>query len=296
MTPEDDDKQWEEWEGLYAGIKGVLEKWGIEDHFGKADYLVVDDNYGTHRQKIEIHNLKMLDPAIVIALRRLLSRYPAWEIVIVVDIPGEESWPPRFDDAQTRDRRRLATRVSSEGVPGPAIFRQQAGNGVRLTACVRGCSMSMELHVLSDCQLRSIAEWQRALDDERYPLQLAGDVILRSVDGFLPSTLDGRRTGFECFHDDAAHKMDFFGRDHFPHSWKCALGLRWRGDFDELQAAWMAATAYAAAAGGVIFDHEATKIVTPEQGRKTVAEIVAARPRIGAVMAELMKKLTAGSA
>ena len=94
MTPEGDDKQWEEWEGLYAGIKDVLERWGVEDHFGKADYLIVDDNYGTDRQKIEIHSLKMLDPAIVIALRRLLSEYPAWEIVIAVDIPGKESWPP----------------------------------------------------------------------------------------------------------------------------------------------------------------------------------------------------------
>jgi hypothetical protein len=154
--------------------------------------------------------------------------------------------------------------------------------------------MSMELHVFSDRQLQSIAEWQHALDEERYPLQLAADVILDSVDGFLPSTLDRRRTGFECFHDDAAHTMDFLGRDHFSHSWKCALGLRWRGDFDELQAAWMAATAYAAAADGVIFDHEVAKIVTPEQGRKTVAEILAARPRVDAVMAEIMKKLAAG--
>lgn len=155
--------------------------------------------------------------------------------------------------------------------------------------------MSMELHVLSDRQLRSIAEWQRALDEERYPLQLAADVILRSVDGFLPSTLDGRRTGFECFHDDPAHTMDFLGRDRFSHSWKCALGLRWRGDFDELQAAWMAATAYATATAGIIFDHEVAKSVPPEQGRKTVDEIVAARPRIDKVMAELMEKLAAGN-
>jgi hypothetical protein len=154
--------------------------------------------------------------------------------------------------------------------------------------------MSMELHVFSDRQLRSIAEWQRALDEERYPLQLAADVILRSVDGFLPSTLDGRHTGFECFRDDANATMDVLGRHLIVHPWRFALGLRWRGDFDELQAAWTAATAYAAAADGVIFDHEVAKIVTPEQGRETVAEILAARPRVDAVMAEIMKKLAAG--
>lgn len=155
--------------------------------------------------------------------------------------------------------------------------------------------MSMELHVFSDRQLNSTAELQRALNNQQYPLRLDSDVILRSVNGFLPSTLDGRRTGFECFHDDPGATMDFLGRDHFPHRWSFALGLRWRGDFDELQAAWMAATAYASATDGVMFDHETAKVVTPAQGRKTVGEIVAARPRIDAVMAEMMKKLAAGS-
>lgn len=94
VTPIQDDKQWKEWEALYAGIKAALAKWGTENHFGKADYLIVDDNYGWDRQKIEIHNLKMIDPSIVVALRQLLSEYPGWEIVIAVDIPGKENWPP----------------------------------------------------------------------------------------------------------------------------------------------------------------------------------------------------------
>jgi hypothetical protein len=94
MTPEEDDKQWEEWDGLYAKIKSILPQWGVDDDFGKGDYLVVDDNYGSNSQNIEVHNLKMLDPIIVVALRRLLSEYPGWTIVMSVDVPGKEAWPP----------------------------------------------------------------------------------------------------------------------------------------------------------------------------------------------------------
>src|SRR6185437_11952818 len=116
--------------------------------------------------------------------------------------------------------------------------------------------MSMELHVLSDLQLKSIGEWQQAIENEKYPLQLASDTNLSSVDGLLPSIIEGRRTGFECYHDDSIETMGFLGWNHFPHRWTFAIGLRWRGDIDELLAAWMAATAYAAATAGVVFDHE----------------------------------------
>jgi hypothetical protein len=92
MTPEEDEKQWQEWDALYEEVKSTLALWGVDDDFGKGDYLVVADNLG-NSQNIEIHNLKMLDPAIVVALRRLLTDYPAWTIVVSVDIPGKEAWP-----------------------------------------------------------------------------------------------------------------------------------------------------------------------------------------------------------
>jgi hypothetical protein len=34
------------WEGLYQQILGVLATFGVENHFGDADYLLVDDNLG----------------------------------------------------------------------------------------------------------------------------------------------------------------------------------------------------------------------------------------------------------
>ena len=94
MNEEDDDeRQSEEWESLYEKVVGLLQRFGVEDPFGKGDYLVVDDNYGWRRQKIEIHNLKMLTVEIVKALQALLKDYPNWAIVMAVDIPGKEHWP-----------------------------------------------------------------------------------------------------------------------------------------------------------------------------------------------------------
>ncbi|HVZ52140.1 MAG TPA: hypothetical protein VG986_09250 [Pseudolabrys sp.] len=94
MIKEDDVQQDKEWNALYQKIVHLLSRWGTEEYRGRADYLIVDDNYGWNRQTIEIHNLKMLKVEIVKELQSLLTDYPNWTIVIAVDIPGQEHWPP----------------------------------------------------------------------------------------------------------------------------------------------------------------------------------------------------------
>lgn len=150
--------------------------------------------------------------------------------------------------------------------------------------------MAMEMHVLADRQLASIAEWQRAIDREGYPLSLAEDVELAKVKGLIPAALNGRDTGFECYRDNAKETLEWLGLDHFDHGWQYALGFRWRGDMSELLAAWMAATAYAAATQGILFDHQEAKAFTPEQARETVRAIERDIPRMEAALAELIKK------
>jgi hypothetical protein len=149
----------------------------------------------------------------------------------------------------------------------------------------------MELHVLSNRSLRSVAEWQRAIEAEKYPLRLTADVQLTTLQGFLPATLNGKQTGFECYQDDAGKTMKFLGSGYFDRRWSFALGFRWRGDIDELDAAWMAATAYASGTGGIIFDHEKAKVLTPEQAREVVGTIAQDRPRFEAFMSGLKQKL-----
>jgi hypothetical protein len=56
--------------------------------------------------------------------------------------------------------------------------------------------MSMELHVLSDRPLNSVAEWQRAIDREGFQLRLSSDIQFATASGMLPVTLEGKQTGF----------------------------------------------------------------------------------------------------
>lgn len=61
------------------------------------------------------------------------------------------------------------------------------------------------------------------------------------------------------------------------------------GSLDELEAAWMAATAYAATTDAVAFDHQEAKVFTPPEAREIVGMIARDRPRCDAVMAEMAR-------
>ncbi len=88
------DDQEKEWELIYVEISRTLERFGKEDAFGKGDYLLVDDNWGNHQQKIEVQNLSLIRPQIVTLLQNILTPFPDWEIVVAIDVPTHEAdWP-----------------------------------------------------------------------------------------------------------------------------------------------------------------------------------------------------------
>ena len=152
--------------------------------------------------------------------------------------------------------------------------------------------MAMEMHVLSDRQLNSIAEWQRALNVEGYALQFSADVPLETVSGLVPATLRGQQTGFECYRDDAQEMMKHYGRSHFSPRWKYALGFRWRGDLAELQAAWMAATAYARATSGVIFDPQEMRTYSVSEAANLVKQIERSLPAVEDTIRATVEEMT----
>ena len=134
--------------------------------------------------------------------------------------------------------------------------------------------MSMELCLFSDRRLGTIAEWQNAIAAEAFPLQLSKETSLNAVNGFLPSRLGGKLTGFECNHSKADEAMAGYSGVDFGHEWKYALALRWLGSKrDEMLAAWMAATAYARATDGVVFDELDGKIRTASQAMEIVRDL-----------------------
>jgi hypothetical protein len=149
----------------------------------------------------------------------------------------------------------------------------------------------MELEVFSDRRLALTAEWQRAIDAEGFSLRLDAAVELEHVRGVVSAMLGDKRIQFECFHDDADKAMQELGSGHFNRRWRAAIGFRWLGSsIDELQAAWMAATAYAAATGGVVFDCESRKVLTLQQARGAVGGIVRDVPRMEAIVEEINRR------
>jgi hypothetical protein len=132
----------------------------------------------------------------------------------------------------------------------------------------------MELWVLSDRQLNSIAEWQAAIDAEGYSLDLAKDASFEKLNGFLPCHLRAELTGFECYHDDAAALMRNNAGFDFGHEWKYVLGFRWLGSKqNETLAAWMAATAYARATDGIVINDQDSRLRTAVESVEVVRDI-----------------------
>jgi hypothetical protein len=132
--------------------------------------------------------------------------------------------------------------------------------------------MSVEVCVFSDAQLNSLSEWQKAIDAEGFELRLADDGLVKDIDGFLPSILGDRRAGFECYNVESKEMIDTYKHIQFGREWKHALVLVWGGAFAEMQSAWMAATAYARATSGLVFDPQASQLLTAAQALQVVQD------------------------
>ena len=139
--------------------------------------------------------------------------------------------------------------------------------------------MSIEFSVLSDRRLSSTAEWQQAIDAEGFPLRLDPTCELAQAGGFFPAHFGDKLTGFECYHDDAGEVIDGNSDIDFGRRWAYALGLRIGGDEDELRAAFMAATAYARATGGVVWDGESGEVMSPDRAAEVTRDIDAHAPK-----------------
>lgn len=148
--------------------------------------------------------------------------------------------------------------------------------------------MSMELYVLSDVQLPSIAAWQQAIDVDGFPLRLFTGRPFAELRGVLPVQLRDRQAVFECDHWNAAELITELSDVDFGRRWKYTLAFRWTGNPYEGIAAYMAASAYAKATGGVVFDCEEGRIISPERAGEIAGEIERDIPMIE----EMVRRMT----
>jgi hypothetical protein len=143
----------------------------------------------------------------------------------------------------------------------------------------REFDMSMELYVLSSGLLASMKQWQRAIDTEGFALQLPVKKPIDQLKGLLPVTSGRTETGFECDHWDPRDLKTIAANINFE-NWRHVLAFRWGADFNAGAAAYMAATAYARATSGVVFDCEEGAILTPDRTAEIVRELKQAKPLI----------------
>lgn len=126
--------------------------------------------------------------------------------------------------------------------------------------------MSMELYVFSDRKLASIEEWQSALDAEGFDLRIYKDRSIEQLSGFLPATINGEVSGFECDHMDAASLIEELESEDYviEHRWQYLLTFRFGGNRFECMAACIAAAIYMKAVDGVLFDGEEGEFYGPD--------------------------------
>lgn len=153
----------------------------------------------------------------------------------------------------------------------------------------RAFEMSMELYVLSERRLESIEAWQESLDNDRHPLRLSAERPLADVKGAVPVWLQGHATSFECDHWNKLDlirtypDMDF---SNFAH----VLAFRWGADVNAGMAAYMAASSYARATGGAIFDCQEGRFISPQRASIIASEIERNRAQIDAAVQHVLQK------
>jgi hypothetical protein len=83
------------WQSLHDKATAALDAFGTKDYRGRADYWIVDDDWGPDLLQVEINNPRMLQRDAIGALKRVLDDYPEWQIVVrVVARKGEAPLPP----------------------------------------------------------------------------------------------------------------------------------------------------------------------------------------------------------
>lgn len=155
--------------------------------------------------------------------------------------------------------------------------------------------MSMEIYVLSDRQLNSLAEWQKAIDAGGFALALSSDRPFTALGGFLPVKVMGVQSGFECDHWQARDVQETYADIGFGHEWRYCLAFRWGADLKACLGAYMAAAAYASATNGVVLDCEQGALLGAHEAVQATRDVEQQLPAMEQALNVAMEKFRSGS-
>jgi hypothetical protein len=150
--------------------------------------------------------------------------------------------------------------------------------------------MAMELYVFSDWQLSSMSAWQAAIDNAGFPVGLPVRFPFDWENRVLPAEFRGRPTTFESKLCDAGEHIAESPHIEFGRRWKHGLVLRWGSDPYAAAAAYMAASAYAQATGGVLLDCEEGKIISAKRAAEIGFDMERSIPMIEAAVRKVMEQ------
>jgi hypothetical protein len=153
--------------------------------------------------------------------------------------------------------------------------------------------MSIQICVFSDSHLNSIGGWQQSIDAEGFPLRLSSGQPFDKHSGTLTALLRENPVSFQYRMREADGMIRFYKEINFGHDWTYVLALPWISGFDGLDAAWMAATAYARATSGVVFDPQEGKVFDPAKALKVIEDMERTRPQAEAALQNFRQQLSA---
>lgn len=148
--------------------------------------------------------------------------------------------------------------------------------------------MSMQICVLANSRLSSIAEWQKSVDAEGFPLRLSDP----EPDRQLIARLREAETRIEYGIYDFGELKNTYKHVNFGRDWKYVIAFTWSSDLAEEIVAWMAASAYARAVDGIIFDEQEGELFSPEESLKVIHEIERRQPEMEAALRSFVQQLS----
>ena len=80
------------WQSLNDKATKALNAFGVKDYRGRADYWIIDDDWGPDLLQVEVKNLRLLRRDAIGALKRVPDDYPGWQIA--VQVFARENEPP----------------------------------------------------------------------------------------------------------------------------------------------------------------------------------------------------------
>jgi hypothetical protein len=108
------------WQSLNDKATKALDAFGVKDYRGRADYWIIDDDWGPDLLQVEVKNLRLLRRDAIGALKRVLDDYPGWQIA--VQVFARENEPPLPPMGLLISNRRVFDDLKREYLPPE--FRQ----------------------------------------------------------------------------------------------------------------------------------------------------------------------------